>query len=142
MEYFDADYSEEIEKTVKSLFYFCKRIYKKNLKKFIFLKMLKPEVFSIPRGNLDLEPDVELSEEERRAKEKKMLEIKKMLALQSLQQIGIDDRGGYDSMNGLKNAPNSFNYNDTNFEKEKKAREHVIRLKMNSILPNLKRLSF
>ncbi len=68
---------------------------------------------------MDLEPEIELTEEELRAKEKRMLEIKKMIALQSLQQIFIDD---------INNVDNSYyktnNYADLMHEKEK--REQVI----------------
>ena len=39
-------------------------------------------MFSIPKSHYDVEPDVELTEEERRAKEKKMQEIRKMVAIQ------------------------------------------------------------
>jgi hypothetical protein len=73
---------------------------------------------------LDLEPDIELSEEERKAKEKRMNEIKKMIALQSLQQLNIDDT----QVNNHHSNYNSFQpYSaEMNFEKEKKAREQVI----------------
>jgi len=108
MEYFDADYSEEINKN-----------------------MSKPEIFTIPtRGNLDLEPEMELSDEEQRAKEKRMLEIKKMIALQSLQQI--DDLNNLNStynFYGKQNTQNTSNYLELNFEKEKKAREQLIDLR-------------
>lgn len=82
-------------------------------------KINKPDIYQIPRGSLDLEPEIELTEEELRAKEKRMLEIKKMIALQSLQQIFIDD---------INNVDNSYyktnNYADLMHEKEK--REQVI----------------
>ena len=91
------------------------------------MKMSKPEIFTIPtRGNLDLEPEMELSDEEQRAKEKRMLEIKKMIALQSLQQI--DDLNNLNStynFYGKQNTQNTSNYLELNFEKEKKAREQV-----------------
>lgn len=113
MEYFDADYSEIINKNIN-----------------------KPEVFSIPkRQNYDIEPDVELTEEELRAKEKRMLEIKKMIALQSLQHQ-VDDSNSLNSTynygSGGKQQQqtngSSSNYaasDSTNFEREKKAREQV-----------------
>ena len=89
--------------------------------------MSKPEIFTIPtRGHLDLEPEIELSDEEQRAKEKRMLEIKKMIALQSLQQI--DDLNNLNStynFYGKQNTQNTSNYLELNFEKEKKAREQV-----------------
>ena len=71
---------------------------------------------------MDLEPDIELSEEERKAKEKRMNEIKKMIALQSLQQLNIDDaQVSYSNYNSFQ--PYGA---ELNFEKEKKAREQVI----------------
>ena len=75
-------------------------------------KINKPDIYQIPRGGLDLEPEIELTEEELRAKEKTN-------ALQSLQQIFIDD---------INNVDNSYyktnNYADLMHEKEK--REQVI----------------
>lgn len=78
-----------------------------------------------------MEPEVELTEEELRAKEKRMLEIKKMIALQSLQQIFIDDINNYNG-NYFKtnhgNIINNNNYGDLILEKEKRAREQVMLL--------------
>lgn len=90
------------------------------------MKIQKPDVYTIPRGNLELEPEANLTEEEQRAKEKRMLEIKKMIALQSLQQIFIDDINNYGS-NYFKPNPNS-NYGEVMLEKEKRSREQVIPL--------------
>ena len=50
------------------------------------------------------------------------MEIKKMIALQSLQQLNIDDSNGLTQMHHY----NSYQHQDFNFEKEKKARERVI----------------
>jgi hypothetical protein len=118
MEYFDTDYCEEIVKNQSKI------------------KCQQPEVFSIPRGNLDLEPEVALTEDERRAKEKRMIEIKKMVALQSLQQFSDDQASNHVQMT---NAPNYNNYMSSNyhqqqyhdqidFQKEKKARERLLDL--------------
>lgn len=107
MEYFDADYSEIINKNIQ-----------------------KPDVYSIPnRGNLEIEPEVELTEDEQRAKEKRMLEIKKMIALQSLQQV--DDANTLNSTYTFGNKQNNqSNYSDmVNFDREKKAREQLIELR-------------
>lgn len=52
-------------------------------------------MFSIPRGNIDIEPEIELTDEEKKAKERKVLEIKKMIALQSLQQMNLNDSSSY-----------------------------------------------
>ena len=123
MEYFDGDYSEEIVKNVYIQF-----------KLEILLKILiikfkqiqKPDVYLIPRGNLDIEPEIELTEEEQRAKEKRMIEIKKMIALQSLQQLGLDDQMQNTNMNiNYSNYNNMNSSTELNYEKEKKAREHV-----------------
>ncbi len=57
-------------------------------------KINKPDIYiyiyQIPRGGLDLKPEIELTEEELRAKEKTN-------ALQSLQQIFIDDINNVDN---------------------------------------------
>ena len=88
----------------------------------------------IPRGQLDIEPDVELSEEEQRAKEKRMIEIKKMIAIQNLQQLGLEDQQQQQNNYSLSGNGNYANYtnnnsinfsNDLTYEKEKKAHEHV-----------------
>ena len=86
--------------------------------------MQKPDIYTIPRGNLDLEPEAELTEEELRAKEKRLLEIKKMIALQSLQQIFIDDINNYSGNYYKANQANN-NYGDLLLEKEKRSREQV-----------------
>jgi hypothetical protein len=78
---------------------------------------------------LDLEPEIELTEDEIRAKEKRMLEIKKMIALQSLQQIFIDDINNY-SGNYFKSNKGTNSYADLLLEKEKRAREQVICFKI------------
>ena len=92
-------------------------------------KIQKPSVYQIPRGQLEMEPYVELTEEEQRNKEKKMIEIKKMIAIQSLQQMGMEDQNNLGSANYANysvNNNNSNNFsNDLTYEKEKKAREHV-----------------
>ncbi len=94
------------------------------------MQIQKPDVYLIPRSNLDIEPEIELTEEEQRAKDKRMIEIKKMLALQSLQQLGLDDN----VQNNNNININYSNYNnmnsstELNYEKEKKAREHVSQL--------------
>ena len=108
----------------------------------------KPDIFSIPRGNLDLEPDVELTEEEKRLKEKRMHDLKKMIAIQSLQNLNVDESVATSAanaaasnnqyitvantqrqVNGNNNNNNATSYHyaekDFNFEKEKKAREQV-----------------
>lgn len=91
---------------------------------------------------MDIEPEVELTEEERRAKEKKVLEIKKMIALQSLQPmmnmsisdavysngssgIGSELNGNSSHLFSCFNPTNSGNYSDYNYEREKRAREQV-----------------
>lgn len=115
------------------------------------IKIQKPDVYSIPRGNIEMEPESELSEEERRAKERKVLEIKKMIALQSMQTSlsmnpssssltngdGLYSNGSIDMPTASSNgaglyAPGYFNGNGhlnyadlNNFEREKRAREHV-----------------
>lgn len=111
MEYFDADYSEIINKNIS-----------------------KPEVFSIPkRQSFDIEPDVELTEEELRAKEKRMLEIKKMIALQSLQHQADDSNSlnsTYNYASGkqqqqMNGTSSNYGSDSASFEREKKAREQV-----------------
>ena len=91
---------------------------------------------------MDLEPEVELTEEELRAKEKRMLEIKKMIALQSLQQIFIDDINNYNG-NYFKTNQGSNNYADLYLEKEKRAREQVINfINIKSTKKRLKKFFF
>ena len=123
MEYFDGDYSEEIVKNVYI------QIKLEILLKILIIKfkqIQKPDVYLIPRGNLDIEPEIELTEEEQRAKEKRMIEIKKMIALQSLQQLGLDDQMQNTNMNiNYSNYNNMNSSTELNYEKEKKAREHV-----------------
>lgn len=110
-EYFNEDYSEEIDKTIQ-----------------------KPEVYQIPRGTMDIEPDEELTEEERKQKEKRVNDIKKMIAIQSLQShVDESQASANDSYTVNANQSHQQYYStaagadkqDFNFEKEKKAREHV-----------------
>jgi hypothetical protein len=117
-------------------FFFLKTLNGRIIEIFLIFKIQKPDVFSIPRGNLEIEPDVELTEEERRMKEKRMLEIKKMIAIQSLQQLNVDEQNGNSnhyvssstsSHNSNINSNSNSNYFD-NFEKEKKAREQVTQI--------------
>lgn len=86
---------------------------------------------------MDIEPEIELSEEEKRAKEKKVMEIKKMIALQSLQPMlneavysNGSNNGGSDMYNSSAGAyygtnSNGNNYTDYSYEREKRAREQV-----------------
>ena len=77
----------------------------------------------IPKGNYDLEPDVELSEEERKAKIRKMIEIKKMVAIQSLQQL--EEYSSSQNGTSTHNMFNGNNFKAIDIEKEKKVREQV-----------------
>ncbi len=97
--------------------------------------MKKPEPYTIPsRGSLDIEPEVQLTDEEQRAKERRILEIKKMIAIQSLQ---TDDSNlvssPYNNSSYYKKAAASArdNYHliEANLDKEKRAREQVDPLK-------------
>ena len=87
-----------------------------------------------------MEPEMVLSEEERRAKEKRMIEIKKMIALQSLQQFNDDHQSNGSTHQTSQLANSNYNNNNNNsymantsyqnheqgdFHKEKKARERV-----------------
>jgi hypothetical protein len=77
---------------------------------------------------LDVEPEVELSEEERHMKEKRMNEIKKMIAIQSMQNLNIDETSATNNQAQQQNynhQQQNSNYFDANYEKEKKAREQV-----------------
>ncbi|RNA05906.1 hypothetical protein BpHYR1_042808, partial [Brachionus plicatilis] len=108
MEYFDADYSEEIVKNLE-----------------------KPDIYSIPRGNLDLEPEIDLNDDERLIKEKRIMEIKKMIALQTLQQMNLDDTNQRQNKKNIySNQADSREYEiEVSYEKEKKAREHLLELR-------------
>ncbi len=90
--------------------------------------MKKPEPYTIPaRVSLDIEPDVQLTEEEQRAKEKRMLEIKKMIAIQSLQtdESSLLNHSPYNSNNSYYKQRDNYHSIEANIEKEKKAREQV-----------------
>ncbi|CAF0760532.1 unnamed protein product [Brachionus calyciflorus] len=118
MEYFDADYSEEIIKNLD-----------------------KPDVYSIPRGNIDIEPEIDLNDDERQLKEKRLVDIKKMIALQTFQQMNLDDvnqnsvQKHQNRSNMYLNSSNNLIENnrdyeiEVNYEKEKKAREHLLELR-------------
>lgn len=97
---------------------------------------------------MDIEPETELSEEEKRAKEKKVMEIKKMIALQSLQPMMMMNTNGggggdavysngssagssdlfgyYGHTNGNSSNGHQNNYlSEYSYEREKRAREQV-----------------
>ncbi len=76
---------------------------------------------------MDVEPELKLTEEERRAKEKRMTEIKKMIALQSLQQFSEDSQvTNHLSSNYGSYLGSSYQHHEqVDFQKEKKARERV-----------------
>jgi hypothetical protein len=87
-----------------------------------------------------MEPELKLTEEERRAKEKRMNEIKKMIALQSLQQFSEDPHVTTNHSNsnyGNYMGSTYQHHEQVDFQKEKKARERVKKLsffKFNKIL--------
>jgi hypothetical protein len=83
---------------------------------------------------LDIEPELKLTEEERRAKEKRMNEIKKMIALQSLQQFSEDPHvtSNHSNSNYGNYMGSTYQHHEQiDFQKEKKARERVKKLLFN-----------
>ena len=75
-----------------------------------------------------MEPELILTEDERRVKEKRMTEIKKMIALQSLQQLAEDNHGSNQITTTFNNGMSSsfhHHHEQIDYQKEKKARERV-----------------
>ena len=94
--------------------------------------MKKPELYNIPSrsGGMDIiESDIQLTDEEQRAKDKRMVEIKKMIAIQSLQtdESSIVNNSPYNTNNSYYKSRDNNNYQmlESNLEKEKRAREQV-----------------